>query len=124
MIAISLFIIYIISSSLSAESVEQYLENIDYQVMINKDGSVKDITKGKNKELTQISQAMNHVTKDCYYALNVSSNKFEIAWGIGMDKEYGRRKYQISYVVNDVITDYKDCQEIHVQLTYQKMYPI
>ena len=128
----------------------QYLENIDYQVTVNKDGSmsveetwdiyvsgtntlfktfdispskysgitdvkVKEITNGKNKNLTKINEEMYHVTKDCYYGLNTSSYEFEIAWGIGMDHQFGRRQYQVSYVVEDVVTDYKDCQEIYWQ---------
>lgn len=77
------------------------------------DVKVKEITSGKDKEFTKINNEMYHVTKDCYYGLNTSARDFEIAWGIGMDDKFGRRKYQISYTVNDVVTNYKDCQEIY-----------
>lgn len=77
------------------------------------DVKVVDLQQGK--ELKQIYEEMYHVTKDCYYALPLSSTKFEIAWGVGMDREKGNRKFQISYTVNDVVTEYNDMQEIYWQ---------
>jgi len=76
-----------------------------------KDVTVKDLTTGKN--LTQIYEEMYHVTTDCFYAMNLSKYKYEIAWGTGMEKKSGNKKYQIQYTVTDVITDYKDCQEMY-----------
>lgn len=75
--------------------------------------TVKDLDTGKN--LTQIYQEMYHVTTGCYYALEVSGGMFEIAWGTGMEYSIGNKKYQITYTVTDVITDYKDCQELYWQ---------
>ena len=125
----------------------QRMNNLDYNVTLNQDGSmrvietwdiyinktntifknfdlsskfgeitdvsVKDLDKGRN--LTQIYEEMYHVTTDCYYALNISSSKFEIAWGTGMENKRGNKRYQISYTITDVITDYKDCQELYWQ---------
>lgn len=126
----------------------QYLDNINYEVTMNADGSmkvvetwdiivkntntlfktfdldtskysaitdvtVKEITNGKNKKFSQINRYMYHVTKDFYYALNTSGSEFEIAWGVGLDNVTARRKYQISYIVKDIVTDYNDCQEIY-----------
>lgn len=75
--------------------------------------NVKVIDLQNGKELTQIYQEMYHVTKDCYYGLKTGNFSFEIAWGVGMDKTEGNRKFQISYTINDVVTDYKDAQEIY-----------
>ena len=77
------------------------------------DVKVVDLERGK--ELQQIDQEMYHVTEDCYYGLKINSNTFEIAWGVGMDTSTGNRKFQISYTVTDVVTDYKDIQEIYWQ---------
>ena len=147
-ITIMLIISLIFIASVNTEGKFQYMDNLDYQVTVNKDGSMKvvetwDINVSKTntlfknfnlsktkygnitdvkvvdldtgKELKQIDEEMYHVTKDCYYALEVQKNKFEIAWGIGMDDKTGKKKYQVSYVVQDVVTDYKDVQEIYWQ---------
>lgn len=58
---------------------------------------------------------MYHVTNGCYYGLKTNSSTFEIAWGVGMDNSTGNRKFQISYTVTDVVTDYNDVQEIYWQ---------
>ena len=147
-ITIMLIISLIFIASVNTEAKFQYMDNLDYQVTVNKDGSmqvvetwdinvsktntlfknfnlsktkygnitdVKVIDLDTGKELTQIYNEMYHVTKDCYYALEVQRNKFEIAWGIGMDDKTGKKRYQVSYVVQDVVTDYKDVQEIYWQ---------
>ena len=126
----------------------QYLDSIDYNVVLNKDGSMKvtetwninikntntlfkqfrlssskygDITDvevydlDNNRKLEQIDEEMYHLPKDTYYGLEIDSTTFEIAWGVGMDNERGNRKYQISYVVHDVVTSYDDCQEFYWQ---------
>ena len=147
-ITIMLIISLIFIASVNTEGKFQYMDNLDYQVTVNKDGSmqvvetwdinvsktntlfknfnlsktkygnitdVKVIDLDTGKELTQIYNEMYHVTKDCYYALEVQRNKFEIAWGIGMDDRTGKKRYQVSYLVQDVVTDYKDVQEIYWQ---------
>ena len=130
----------------------QYINHLDYQVVMNQDGSmqvtetwdininhtntlfrdfnlskvkfgdivdVKVIDLDSGKELTKIDEEMYHVPKDCYYGLKIAEYEFEIAWGVGMDEKFGNRKYQISYKVNDVVTDYKDFQEIYWQFLAQ-----
>lgn len=126
----------------------QYLNSIDYQVEMQKDGSMRvtetwdidikntntlfknftiskfrygDITNvevidlQRGKKFKQINDEMYHVTEDYYYALPINSTTFEIAWGVGMDTTTGNRKFQISYTVTDVVTEYNDIQEIYWQ---------
>ncbi len=78
------------------------------------DVTVKDLDTGKY--LYQIDQEMYHVTTDCYYALYINSRQFEIAWGTGMEKSIGKKKYEISYTVTDVVNSYKDCEEFYWKL--------
>ncbi len=66
-------------------------------------------------DLKQIEQEMYHVTKGCYYGLPVSGDKFEIAWGVGLDDSSANRKYQISYTIQDIVTVYNDCNELYWQ---------
>ncbi len=77
------------------------------------DVTVKDLKKDEN--LNRINQEMYHVTKNSYYALVTQKNEFEVAWGVGMDNKSGKRKFQLQYTINDVITDYKDLQEFYWQ---------
>lgn len=72
---------------------------------------VQDIT--DNKEFKELNQLMNHVTTDCYYGMKNNNGDFEIAWGI--NRSSGRRTYQISYTVNNVISVYNDCAELYWQ---------
>lgn len=75
------------------------------------DVSVKDLKTGE--ELKQIYEEMYHVTTGCFYALNIPGDMFEIAWGTGMENGMGKKKYQITYTVTNVATEYKDCQELY-----------
>lgn len=68
-----------------------------------------------NIKLEKINIEQYHVPENKYYALKTNSTTFEIAWGVGMDHEFGNRKYQISYVITNVVNDYEDCQEIYWQ---------
>ena len=89
-----------------------------FKISPSKYGGITDVTVKdlkKNKELTKINEEMYHVTEDCYYALKTRRGEFEIAWGVGMDKKSGNRKYQVQYTINDVITDYNDLQEFYWQ---------
>lgn len=76
--------------------------------------NVKDLDTGE--DLTQIYREMYHVTTDCFYALDLNSREFEVAWGTGMENKMGTKKYQFSYTITDVVTDYKDCQEFYWKL--------
>ena len=146
MTIVSAFVTLMIASDSGEKT--QYLDSIDYNVVLNKDGSMKvtetwdinikntntlfkqfrlssfkygEITDvevydlGNNKKLENINEEMYHLPKDTYYGLEINSITYEIAWGVGMDNERGNRKYQISYVVHDVVTSYNDCQELYWQ---------
>lgn len=76
--------------------------------------NVKDLDTGE--DLTQIYREMYHVTTDCFYALDLNSREFEVAWGTGMENKMGTKRYQFSYTITDVVTDYKDCQEFYWKL--------
>lgn len=78
------------------------------------DVNVKDLETGRN--LTQIYKEMYHVTTNCFYALDISSNQFEVAWGTGMEETKGKKRYEFSYTITDVITEYNDCQEFYWKL--------
>ena len=53
--------------------------------------------------------------QDCYYGLQIKKNKFEIAWGVGLDNKSDTREYEISYTVNDAIGKYNDYAELYWQ---------
>lgn len=74
---------------------------------------VTDLTSGKS--LTKIYEEMYHVTKDCYYALDITGNKFEIAWGVGLDNTSATKKYRIEYIIEDAILKSNDCAELYWQ---------
>lgn len=146
-LVIMIIIAIIIFMSFELSEKFQYMKHLDYQVILNEDGSmnvtetwdicvnhtntlvrnfdlsnqfgditdVKVIDLEKGTELKQIEEEMYHVTKDCFYALALTRHKFEIAWGVGLENEYANKRYQISYKVNDVITDYQDLQEMYWQ---------
>ncbi len=142
------FIVIIMSFHQVCYAGRQHLYAIDYDVQVNKDGSMEVVetwdvyivetntlfksfeldqskysgitdVKVKNletgRDLTQINEEMYHVTKDCYYALPVAKDKFEIAWGVGLDDTSDARKYEVSYTVKDAITVYNDCSEFYWQ---------
>jgi uncharacterized membrane protein len=75
--------------------------------------SVTDIT--NDIEFGKIYNYMYHVTKNKFYALDVDSDKFEIAWGISMDNTSGTRTYQIKYTVRDAVSIHNDCAELYWQ---------
>ncbi len=78
-----------------------------------RDVKVRDL--GTGLEFSKIDRIMNHVTKNCFYGLQISGTEFEIAWGVGMEQSYGNRVYEISYVITDVIANYEDCDEFYWQ---------
>lgn len=78
-----------------------------------RDVKVKDLKTGL--EFLKIDESMYHVTKNCFYGLEVENNKFEIAWGVGLDHSSANQKYRISYTIEDVITVYQDCSEFYWQ---------
>lgn len=80
-----------------------------------KDVKVKEITNGINKDFTETSKLMYHVTKDCYYGLINNDNNFEIAWGVGLDDGSDTRVYEISYLVEGAVSSYSDYNELYWQ---------
>ncbi len=87
------------------------LDNRKYSGITNV--KVKDLDTGAT--LKQIYKEMYHVTKGCYYGLPVSNEKFEIAWGVGLDNSSARKQYEISYTVENVVSVYEDCSELYWQ---------
>jgi len=77
-----------------------------------KDVSVKEISQGATEdEFVNINREMQKVTPNCYYALINSKGNFEIAWGTGLENSRGKKKYQITYTVTDVVKTYNDCSD-------------
>jgi len=150
---VKVFIIGIIVLYLFCVSFEksQHIDNLDYNVTINEDGSIRVVetwdiyvnhtnTLFRNfdydgsrqygyivdvsvidleekKVLANSYQEEYHVPTGYYYALELEEDdKFEIAWGTGMEKKSGKKKYQIAYTVTDVISHYEDCQELYWKL--------
>jgi len=147
-IAVIFFILILIFGNVNQKS--QYLDNLDYNITINKDGSIRIVetwdiyinhtnTVFRNfkynkyrqygdivdvsvtdlnakKELINSYEEEYHVPTGYYYALPISGGKFEIAWGTGMENKAGKKKYQIAYTITDVITEYKDSQELYWML--------
>ena len=74
--------------------------------------SVKDLRSGAYFE--EIYQEQYHVDKGCFYALDIDGgNKFEVAWGVGMDNTSGTREYELRYTVKDAILIHNDCAELY-----------
>jgi len=51
---------------------------------------------------------MYHVTTGCFYALPISGNKFEVAWGTGLEDSSETKKYELRYKVNDAVAIHND----------------
>ena len=77
------------------------------------DVSVCEISNNSQRNFSRIYQEKYHVDKDCFYALENSSGKFEIAWGA--HAEDVTRTYNISYTIVDAIKNYSDCSEFYWQ---------
>ena len=80
-----------------------------------KDVNVKETTNGIDKEFTETSRLMYHVTKDYYYGLINDNGDFEIAWGVGLDEESDTRTYEISYTVEGAVGRYSDYNQLYWQ---------
>lgn len=76
---------------------------------------VTEITNGQNKKLKKTNELLWHLDKNSYYGLKNKNGDFEIAWGVGLDNGKEKRKYKISYKVNDVISKYNDYAELYWQ---------
>ena len=80
-----------------------------------KDVNVKETTNGIDKDFTETSRLMYHVTKDYYYGLINDNGDFEIAWGVGLDEESDTRTYEISYTVEGAVGRYSDYNQLYWQ---------
>ena len=60
-----------------------YLDSSKFKEITNIE--VYRVDSGNRQKLTQIDEEMYHVTKNCYYGLPISGNKFEIAWGVSVN---------------------------------------
>lgn len=146
--AVIFFVLILIFGNVNQKS--QYLDNLDYNITINEDGSIRIVetwdiyinhtnTMFRNfkyskyrqygdivdvsvtdlnarKELINSNEEEYHVPTGYYYALPINGGKFEIAWGTGMENKTGKKKYQVAYTITDVITEYKDSQELYWML--------
>lgn len=90
-----------------------YLDSYKFKEITNVE--VYRVNSGNKQKLTQIDKQMYHVTKNCYYGLPISGNKFEIAWGVSVNGTE-TRNYQVKYKVVDAIKTYADCSELYWQL--------
>ncbi len=78
-----------------------------------KSANVVDKTGNQEKKLRDINQYKYHVDKDCFYALMLDDNTYEIAWNVGLDDSSGNRIYEISYTVENAVKVYNDCAELY-----------
>lgn len=90
-----------------------YLDSSKFKEITNVE--VYRVDSGNRQKLTKINEEMYHVTKNCYYGLPISGNKFEIAWGVSVNGTE-TRSYQIKYKVIDAVKTYSDCSELYWQL--------
>ena len=76
--------------------------------------NVVNLDTGEN--LNKIDTEEYYVPEGSFYALPIEEDMFEIAWGTGLRNGFGRKRYQITYTIANVVNDYKDCQEWYWQL--------
>lgn len=89
----------------------------------NKDSSkytaIKDVlvtNMQTNQVLNQIDEYMYHVPENYFFGLDNNEDKFEIAWGVGLDNSSDTRKYKIEYKIENAVTIYNDCAELYWQI--------
>lgn len=75
---------------------------------------VSEITNGTAEEFIDTGVYAYHVEKGGFYALNGSSEEFEIAWGVSIDNTENK-VYKIKYTITDAIKKYNDCSEFYWQ---------
>jgi len=77
--------------------------------------SVLDITNGDSQELFKTNMWKYHLDKNSYFGGINNDNKYEIAWGVGLDNGRDTRKYEISYKVIDAVSKNLDYAELYWQ---------
>ncbi len=89
----------------------------DFNIDKSKYSGITDVkvsmVEGSEIPLTQIYEEQYHVDRNCYYALPINANTFEIAWNVGLDDSSGTRTYKIYYTIEDAVKIYKDCTELY-----------
>lgn len=89
----------------------------DFDIDNSKYSGITDVKVSRIEEneipLTQIYEEQYHVNTGCYYALPISSSKYEIAWNVGLDNTKETRTYKIYYTIKDAIKIYNDCTELY-----------
>lgn len=91
----------------------------DWKIDYEKYSGIEDVSvievfeDGSQRKFKMIDEEMYHVTKDCYYALPISEDTFEVAWGVQVNNDV--KEYRITYTVKDVIKLYDDCYELYWQ---------
>ncbi len=118
MVAIASFMLFVATADYMEKV--QYLQNLDYQVKMNNDGSMDvietwdidviktntlvrnfNLSKTKFGDITnvqitdlqtgekfkEIDEELYHVPEGEFYALNLNSHNFEIAFGVGMENK-------------------------------------
>lgn len=89
----------------------------DFEIDESKYSEITDVKVSRIEEseipLTQIFEEQYHVDAGCYYALPISSSKYEIAWNVGLDELSSTRTYKIYYTIKDAVKIYNDCTELY-----------
>lgn len=89
----------------------------DFEIDNSKYSEITDVKVSRVEEneipLTQIYEEQYHVDTGCYYALPISSYKYEIAWNVGLDNTSATRTYKIYYTIKDAVKIYNDCAELY-----------
>lgn len=76
---------------------------------------VREISNGSNHILGKQNQWAYHLPKGYYFGGMNEDNKFEIAWGVGLEDETATKTYTISYQVQDAVAKYNDYAELYWQ---------
>lgn len=91
--------------------------------------SVAQILENGKNEYQQINNYQYHLDNHTFYVLElffngsaqeadvlgVKQHMFEIAWGTSWSKSMERKRYEISYTIEDAMTNYSDCAEFYWQ---------
>lgn len=89
----------------------------DFEIDNSKYSEITDVKVSRVEEneipLTQIYEEQYHVDTGCYYALPISSYKYEIAWNVGLDNTSATKTYKIYYTIKDAVKIYNDCAELY-----------
>ena len=77
--------------------------------------NVIEITNGQEKAFNRANEWKYHLDKDYYYGGLNRDKEFEICWGVNVGSNTARRKFKISYRVNDAIRKADDYAQLYWQ---------